>query len=131
MLLRQRSDVSRAGPVTTKSRAWTRAFTLATLLGAALACNGIREDELSCEEAVSHLSECCPGFRASRVDCSYTAAQGCGIQTTYPQIGLDAAKCIQSESCATMQSNGVCDRAAQEPAQAVQGDEGGFTGVCP
>ncbi len=122
---------SAARSLTTKSRRWSRPFTFALVLGALFACNGIRHDELSCEEAVSRLSECCAGFRASNVDCSYTASQGCGTFPTYPQIGLTASECIRSQSCDSLQSSGVCDRAAMQPAAQPQDDEGGFVTVCP
>ena len=39
------------------------------------ACGDMRQDELDCEEAVSHLQECCPSFDSSRIQCLYV--QGC------------------------------------------------------
>src|SRR5688572_22243328 len=32
---------------------------------------GFREDEVSCEEAVAHLDECCPDFDETPMNCTY------------------------------------------------------------
>ena len=119
-----------------KSLPRSLAFALCTFLLLGLACNGIREDELSCEEAVSHLTECCTGFTASRIDCTYTPPQDAGCWATpavYPEIGTTASECIRTESCATLQASGVCDRAvnAQTNARPGYSNEGGFAQVCP
>jgi hypothetical protein len=101
--------------MTTRSRKWRRALTLLLLVGLFVACTGIREDELACEDAVSYLQECCPGFSASNVDCTY--AQGeCDVGTVYPEISISQSACVRGESCAELRSTGVCARAIAVPA---------------
>jgi hypothetical protein len=69
----------------------------------------LRQDELDCEEAVSVLASCCPGFQSSQLQCIYDDP-GCG-GTTYPALTLSDSACIRSETCATLVSSGVCSRA--------------------
>jgi len=69
----------------------------------------LRQDELDCEEAVSVLETCCPGFQASQLQCVYNN-QGCS-GTTYPALSTGDSACIRSETCATLVSSGVCSRA--------------------
>jgi hypothetical protein len=114
-----------------------RVLCAALLLQVALACGGIREDELSCEDATAHLAACCPGLAAAQISCTYVPPQsdGCyGTPANYPGIGIAASTCIREESCAQLQSSGVCDRAAKTLASspgADQPDDDGFQEVCP
>jgi hypothetical protein len=71
------------------------------------ACGDMRQDELDCEEAVSHLQDCCPHFDSSKIDCTYTSA----CSTTYPAISIPQSACIRSQSCSQLVSAGVCGRA--------------------
>jgi hypothetical protein len=80
------------------------------LVGAIVCCEGLREDELLCEEAAAHLQSCCPGFDVTSLSCSYTS--GCG-STTYPALSIAASQCINGESCAALVSGNVCQRAQQ------------------
>ncbi len=113
--------------MTKKPSRWSIGFTVAVLLGVALGC-GIREDEYSCEDAVSHLKECCPGFFEENVSCTYTAAQGCGDMTVYPDFSVSESNCIRSQSCAALVGNHVCDRALKlTPTGGTTTDRG----VCP
>lgn len=86
---------------------------LAVLVGIGLACTGIRQDEFLCENAVSHLLDCCQGFRASHLSCTYDD-RGCG-GTIYPELDVDQSNCILAESCAKLVSSGVCSRAIAAP----------------
>ena len=86
----------------------------------ALTC-GIREDELRCEEAAAHLTDCCPGFDAKRLDCYY-ASTGCGI--VYPVIDIEESRCIAALKCDQIVAAGICSRA-----QAATPNDG--TRVCP
>ncbi|MGC4122974.1 MAG: hypothetical protein QM765_52075 [Myxococcales bacterium] len=81
---------------------------------------GIREDELRCEEAVAHLSRCCPGFVPSQIDCYY--ATGCG--TVYPALDIEESRCVSAMSCEAIVAAGVCSRA-----QTARPDDG--RRVCP
>jgi hypothetical protein len=91
-----------------------------------LACGAIRQDEFICENAVSHLQECCPGFDPTRIVCSYDT--GCGV-TTYPELDETQGQCILGDSCQALVANGVCDRVAALPDEGL--DEGGTSApVC-
>jgi hypothetical protein len=93
-----------------KRRAGT-AFVTAGILAVLFACgNPLLQEELDCEEAVSVLDKCCPGFAGSLLQCEYTS--DCS-GTTYPAISEDQSACIRGESCDTLRSSGVCDRAQQ------------------
>jgi hypothetical protein len=85
---------------------------LAFVVGIGLAC-GIRQDEFLCENAVSHLQNCCQGFTGRNIACKYDD-QGCQ-ETIYTEFNVDQSKCILAESCATLVSSGVCSRAAALP----------------
>jgi hypothetical protein len=64
-------------------------------------CNSITRDELRCEEAMSHLAECCPGLAASPVACVGTG--------TLPFIAFPDVECLVDLPCGEMQAGGVCD----------------------
>jgi hypothetical protein len=92
----------------------------ATAIAVLFACGApLRQDELDCEEAVSVLASCCPGFQDSQLQCVYNAA-GCS-GTTYPALTMGDSSCIRSETCATLVSSGVCSR-AQSARSYVLGD---------
>jgi len=94
-----------------------------------LACGDMRQDELDCEEAVSHLQECCPGFTGNNVECTYVS--GCA-GTTYPEISYDQSRCIRGESCDALVRSGVCERTRQlSPEPTGRGATTFFPQVCP
>jgi hypothetical protein len=95
-----------------KSSPWRRGFTVSVVVGMVFACGNIRQDEFICENAVSHLQECCPGFDPTRVACSYDT--GCGV-TTFPELDATQGQCILGDSCQALVANGVCDRVAALP----------------
>lgn len=70
---------------------------------------GLREDEIECEEAASHLADCCPGFQPSTLACRYHEGS-CG--TTFPDLTATEGACIRSRSCDDLVSSGVCAKAA-------------------
>jgi hypothetical protein len=117
-------------------RSWRhipRSVVIAGAVLVALACGDLREDELECEEAVSKLISCCPpDFDPSSIQCNFDT--GCG-STTFPDLDEDTSRCIRDESCDTIVSSGVCDRAAHSQAMSVTaGEDGGgpaTPGVCP
>ncbi len=101
--------------MTPKSRRWLALLALPLVLAAILGCPGIREDEFVCEDAVSHLQACCPGFSGNNVDCEYDPG-GCeGARTVYPEITTRQAACIRGESCGELVASGVCARAIAAP----------------
>jgi hypothetical protein len=103
-----------------KSSPWRRGFTVSLAIGMVFACGNIRQDEFICENAVSHLQECCPGFDPTRVACSYDT--GCGV-TTFPELDATQGQCILGDSCQALVANGVCDRVAALPDEGLE--EGG------
>src|SRR4051812_48491925 len=87
----------------------TLAFWVAALaLSLALGSNGIREDELECEEAIAHLVECCPRFAAASVKCEYDDSEGC--KTTYTALSIAESRCIERRSCDDVRSSGLCTK---------------------
>jgi hypothetical protein len=110
-----------------KSLPWSRGFTLSVVVGALLACGSIRQDEFICENAVSHLQECCPGFDPHAIVCSYD--QSCIGGATYPELDATQSDCILGQSCDTLRAYGVCDRASALPDHGL-GEAGTSAPVC-
>lgn len=68
---------------------------------------GFRQDEVECEEAIHHLSECCSGFDPTKFRCTFDS--GCGSQTL-PDLPTNQSECILDESCDGIRSGKVCER---------------------
>jgi hypothetical protein len=115
-------------------------------LAVGVACGGIHQDELDCEEAVTRLATCCPGFDSNIVGCESsqtTTTDGCNstTTTTYPALTSGEESCIRSEACGALVASGVCARAQaarQYVVVTTTGDSEGTTqdgagerGVCP
>jgi hypothetical protein len=100
-------------------------------LSTLIADGGLSQDQLDCEEAVSYLQGCCPGFQASEtVACE--SDQGCGTSTD-PALSISDSQCIVSLSCSDLVSRGICARVQNLPSPMT--DDGTTTGdhgaVCP
>ena len=104
---------------------WLIAATVALMF----ACGDMRQDELDCEEAVSHLQDCCPGFDSRRIECIYET--GCTPQI--PAISIQQSQCIRDESCSALVASGVCQRAqnAQTVTDSAQNSTPVSETVCP
>ncbi len=100
--------------MTPRSRKWSSGFTVSLLVAIVLGCGTNTQEELVCEDAVSHLLDCCPGFDAHNVDCTYQPP-GCGVSGVYPEIDSAQSSCIRAESCSRLQETGVCSRAEAMP----------------
>jgi hypothetical protein len=74
---------------------------------------GFRQDEVDCEEAVRYLSECCEGFDATRIRCTY---QGGCESDTVPDVPVSQSECILAKSCDDIRRARVCERLLQEEA---------------
>ena len=85
--------------------------------------DALQQDELDCEEAVSYLEGCCPGFDTRALRC---VDDGCGGNR--PDISEAQSACIRAESCQELVGTGVCQRAQQ--AVAASTDQAP-TQVCP
>jgi hypothetical protein len=110
-----------------KSLYWSRGFTLSLFVLITLAC-GIRQDEFVCEDAHSHLQQCCAGTTLPVITCRYEAG-GCAEGPTYPDLSIAMSACIRSESCDTLRDTGMCEKVAQLIAQPGGASGGYFT--CP
>jgi len=73
------------------------------------ACDPLDGEELDCEEAVSVLKGCCPGFDSSPLQC-IVAPGGC-YGGTSPALDQDDSTCIRKATCAQLIATGVCTRA--------------------
>jgi hypothetical protein len=114
--------------------------------------NNFRGDVIECEDALSRLEQCCPGFDATPVLCNYfhSKSSGCGTTSTSnvrPALERWESACIRDESCDELVANKVCERAqnarayqAQQtttissPSSATTGDAPGHAShapVCP
>jgi len=73
-------------------------------------------EELTCDEAVAKLSECCDDFPAERIACRVDR-EGCRRGThsfTGVDITLhDADTCILHSSCDEIRADGVCESALE------------------
>jgi hypothetical protein len=115
-------------------------------LAVGLACGGIQQVEIDCEEAVAYLTTCCPGFDANALGCASsqnTTTDGCDTTTTttYPALTSSEVSCIRGETCEALVASGVCARAQAAREYTVTtttGDDAATTstgsedpGVCP
>jgi hypothetical protein len=115
-----------------KSRAKRRtAYAVGALVGVVLACTGLRDDELQCEDAVGHLEQCCPTYVPGNIVC--LEPSDCEDENrSYPLLSITDSTCIRGESCAELQSSGVCDRAkAFQSEYSFPGGDAARRGVCP
>lgn len=72
------------------------------LLVVGVSCNGFREDEITCEQAVAHLVECCPETSFLGVRCEHVNAKGCDENATdevFPDLRTEQARCVREKSC--------------------------------
>jgi hypothetical protein len=97
---------------------WSPGFTLSLVVGMLLACGSIRKDEFICENAVSRLQECCPGFDPHAIGCTYD--RGCFGGATYPELDSTQSDSILSDSCEVLRNSGVCGRVAALPGEGLE-----------
>ncbi|MSP58820.1 MAG: hypothetical protein EXR72_00490 [Myxococcales bacterium] len=70
----------------------------------------IRPDEFECEQAASHLADCCPDFDPGTLYCEHY--YGCG-SSREPDLLLAESDCILARDCNELVAAGVCERARQ------------------
>lgn len=75
------------------------------LVAIALSCGSVRDDELSCEEAVARLQDCCPGIDPRRLNCEFETS--CS-SSNVPVVTERAAECIRARACADLEARGIC-----------------------
>lgn len=78
--------------------------------------DNFRADVFACEDAVSYLASCCPGFSPGNVRCVHSrhTSSGCDVYTKYvedPAIPPDQAECVLALDCGAVREQGICDRA--------------------
>ncbi|MFO0739133.1 MAG: hypothetical protein U0270_24765 [Labilithrix sp.] len=83
---------------------WKHAAVLGGVVFLVFACGGIDGNELHCEEAISHLEECCDGLDARRFQCDEEDA--CGQRS--PDFFDKASECIRDRSCEQLRAQGKC-----------------------
>jgi hypothetical protein len=110
-----------------KSRYWSRGFTLSLFVAITLAC-GVRQDEFDCENAYSHLQQCCSNATLPTISCRYEAG-GCDVGPTYPDLGIAVSDCIRSQSCDVLRATGMCQGVSQLIAESAASPGGPF--ACP
>lgn len=92
---------------------------------------GLRQDELQCAEALTHVIDCCPDFNTNTTMTSRDAMSLCrysdACDERFPVLEVGQSRCLQELDCAAMRSQGVCARMQA----AVDGGQMRFTGVCP
>src|SRR5512140_3088559 len=82
----------------------------------------LREDVLSCEDALGHLAQCCGGFDVHAVPCHYhdRETSGCAGPSTLdkesPALSLAESRCIRDMSCDALNAADVCGRAQKATA---------------
>lgn len=99
--------------------------------------NNFRESVIQCEEALSYLEDCCPGFDATQVACHYfySDSTDCSghrsVEHDEPDLSEDESACILDRSCNDLVTQGVCQRVAT--LHVTQGDAGAVSTakVCP
>jgi hypothetical protein len=107
--MRMGSSSDAGPPARTRSASKVSGVVLVSgLVLVVFACGEIRPDEIECEEAVMHLTHCCPEVDARGFNCQYQTT--CG-DTLRPSISIKTSQCIRNESCETLAGSGTCGRA--------------------
>ena len=78
----------------------------------------MRADVVECEDAISRLQRCCPGFEGEPIVCRYYFENnsGCTSQSTrreWPAISTSESRCIRETSCRDMIDRKICARAQE------------------
>lgn len=86
-------------------------LTLAIVVGVFTSAGGasrsaFREDELQCEEAAAHISDCCGSVPAG-LACTYQE-DGCA-GPAYPSLNVEQSRCVRALSCGEVRAQGLCD----------------------
>jgi hypothetical protein len=97
------------------------------VLGITAACSTIPDEDLACEEALAHATECCDRLDVLRFNCE--TATGC--TQSRPDLRGQTADCLRASSCESLRSSGTCDRLRQASlVPAFGGVSSAFDKVC-
>lgn len=108
--------------VAPRTRAGAFARTLCALALVAILPAAIPKNQLECEEAIAHLSECCPGLEASQV-----CGDGCSPIT----LSEGESDCIRERDCESLRAAKVCERVEALSKSAGAADAATPEAVCP
>lgn len=94
-----------------------------------------RDDVLLCEEAVTHLQDCCPNLGEVYAEACEFRRDGCNNGRNV-SLDLRTSRCIRDKECAELVQQGICDRASEVVASGYADNgfvDGGARGgeVCP
>jgi hypothetical protein len=99
---------------------WLHPLILVALLKISVSC--IADDEFLCEEALTHLVDCCPNLTRSKVDCSseWKACNGfqCDPHFTATTLDVRESNCVLDKSCDALRST-TCPALNQASSTAV------------
>lgn len=80
----------------------------------------LTEEVLACEEAVSILARCCPGFDPHAVQCvdhRYRRTSSCDGSVheghDHPMLRSDQSECVRGSSCTDLVRTNTCGRVAR------------------
>jgi hypothetical protein len=98
--------------------------------------NNFRPDVIECEDALSRLETCCPGFDAAPVLCNfyYDKSGGCGpveTNSVKPAFDESESRCIRDRSCDALVREKVCERAQAARAYTTVSSTGSTYGSSP
>jgi hypothetical protein len=120
--------------IDTGRRATLRHVTRVGLLGIAVVfflpgATGVIEREFRCEEAATHLADCCEGFDPHDMNCAFVSS--CGEAEPDPVLRTEEAVCIRELSCDELVAARVCERVLERQAEMdafFAGDDGAAGG---
>ncbi len=87
-------------------------FAAVVLFAYGASCTGFREDEIECEQAIVHLSACCPSYDSNKISCQYQEHRDCNdklVSTQTPDLTSDQSECLSAKSCEEIVAQGLCD----------------------
>lgn len=94
------------------------------LLGPTLVDCGATAGELVCEDAVAHVTSCCPSLSASAFECPH---YGGGCEDLRATLSTTESRCLRALDCETLVAHDLCARIATRLAG---GDAGSEVRVC-
>jgi len=84
---------------------WRRIGLLLCVLVGVCPGSCLREDELRCEDAVSHIVGCCPGTSSQYVACEYNFGV---CNSTVPGLSVESSRCIVTLGCEQIRESYLC-----------------------
>lgn len=76
-----------------------------------MADEGITTEELLCETAMLHVTDCCPDLPKDRVACVGGGCDG----TLQPDLTAERSECLKAKTCEELKALGACDLNLWQP----------------